>query len=73
MKILIAIFCATVPFVWTKLVPCASDKGPLPKSVVIANCDKDEVCDFIRGKSIIGDFEFEASKHSVHNLAHKNF
>ncbi|KAL7017894.1 hypothetical protein ACKWTF_010559 [Chironomus riparius] len=60
MKIITAILCVLVHFVWAKVSPCATDKGPLPKSVIIANCDKDEVCDFVRGRSIIGDFEFEA-------------
>lgn len=63
MKIITTIFCAFIPFVWAKLAPCSSDKGAFPKSVTIANCDTNEVCDFVRGKSIIGDFEFEASKY----------
>ena len=62
MKTFIVIFCALVPLVWSRLAPCSSDKGPLPKSVKIANCENDEDCDFVRGKTVLGDFEFEASE-----------
>lgn len=61
MQILL-IFCISLPFVCPRLAPCAVDKGPLPKSVVINNCDNEEDCEFSRGKSVLGDFEFVAGK-----------
>jgi hypothetical protein len=62
MKVIFAAICALVPAVWTSVAPCVSDKGSFPKSVTVAGCG-DELCDFVRGKSVIADFEFEASKY----------
>lgn len=59
MKILVIII-SLIPFAYAKLEACASGKGNLPKSVTIVNCEANEDCDFVRGKSIIGDFEFDA-------------
>lgn len=44
------------------VVPCTPDKGPFPMSVTIQDCDADERCSFVRGKSFKADITFTASK-----------
>ncbi|KAG5672329.1 hypothetical protein PVAND_002463 [Polypedilum vanderplanki] len=60
MEVILTLFLAFIPLAFSVLQPCTVDKGPLPKSVTIVNCDNNEDCDFVRGKSVIGDFEFVA-------------
>lgn len=59
MKTLLVIFAA-IQLVFGKLSPCVDGKGPFPKSVNLFSCGNEEDCDFIRGRSLIGDFEFTA-------------
>lgn len=61
MRCIVLLF-AVVPIVWSRLEPCPNDQGPAPKSVVIAGCDNSDDCDFVRGKPVLGDFEFTTRK-----------
>ena len=42
------------------VLPCPGDKGPMPKSVSIEDCDGSEKCGFVRGKSFKADVTFTA-------------
>lgn len=43
------------------ILPCVSKGGPLPKAVVIEDCDGiEERCEFVRGKSFKADVTFKA-------------
>lgn len=43
-----------------KIIKCAAGKGNLPKSITVLDCSNNEDCEFIRGKSVLADFEFLA-------------
>lgn len=40
--------------------------GPNPEAVRIVGCTSTEVCRLIRGSDVVGQFDFIASKFSVH-------
>lgn len=44
----------------SKIMQCAFGKGNLPNSVTVLDCNSGEDCEFIRGKSLLADFEFVA-------------
>lgn len=55
--LLLAVIASTAN---SKIIQCATGKGNLPKSVTVLDCDNNEDCEFIRGKSVLADFEFVA-------------
>lgn len=42
------------------LLPCSKEKGPMPKSVVMENCNGVDRCEFIRGALFKADVTFTA-------------
>lgn len=42
------------------VLPCPVDKGPMPKSVTIEECDAPDNCELIRGKHFKADVQFTA-------------
>jgi hypothetical protein len=62
MKVLITsvLVLAVVGIAKSKISPCAAGKGNLPKAITVLDCNNADDCEFIRGKSVLADFEFVA-------------
>lgn len=65
MKLLVFVF-ASIAATAATVLPCAPDKGPMPKSVTIQSCDPAERCDLVRGRSFKADVQFTARKFFKH-------
>lgn len=57
---LLIVLAASISVAMAAVMPCSGNKGPMPKSVSIADCDAGERCEFVRGSSIKADVVFTA-------------
>lgn len=66
MKVVIAFYLLAViaSTANSKIIQCAAGKGNLPSSVTVLDCNNAEDCEFIRGKSVLADFEFVAREYN---------
>ena len=69
MNVVIALFflAVTTSSANSKIIQCAAGKGNLPISVTVLDCNNAEDCEFIRGKSVLADFEFVAREFNFFN------
>lgn len=63
MEKFLAVFLGLIAVSSATILPCSAGKGLLPKSVVVQDCDANERCSFVRGRSFKADVQFTARKN----------